>query len=103
MEKVNFRSLRTIAKIVGTLICICGAMCIALLKGPKLLNAENIPLKSVMASTLGGDENKWLLGCLFLLGSNVSWAVFLTLQVFNFVSIRINFADAAMVNCGYYE
>ncbi|XP_050874495.1 WAT1-related protein At4g30420 [Lathyrus oleraceus] len=81
MEKVNFRSLRTIAKIVGTLICICGAMFIALLKGPKLLNAENTPLKSVMASTLGGDENKWLLGCLFLLGSNVSWAVFLTLQV----------------------
>ncbi|CAK8559998.1 unnamed protein product [Lathyrus sativus] len=81
MEKVNIRSLTTIAKIVGTLICICGAMCIALLKGPKLLNAESIPLKSIMATAVGGDENNWLFGCLFLLGSNVSWAVLLILQV----------------------
>ncbi|XP_058746840.1 WAT1-related protein At4g30420-like [Vicia villosa] len=81
MEKVNIRSLRTIAKMVGTLICICGAICIALLKGPKLLNAENIPLKSIMATALGSDENNWLLGCMFLLASNVCWAVFLILQV----------------------
>lgn len=77
MEKVNIRSLRTIAKIMGTLICICGALSIVLLKGPKLLNAKIIPSKSIMAGT---DED-WLLGCVFLLGGSVAWSAWLVLQV----------------------
>ncbi|XP_058745206.1 WAT1-related protein At4g30420-like [Vicia villosa] len=77
MEKVNIRSLRTIAKIVGTIVCISGALFIVLLKGPKLLNLENLPSKSIMA---GSDEN-WLLGCIFLLGSSVAWSVWLILQI----------------------
>ncbi|CAJ2665103.1 unnamed protein product [Trifolium pratense] len=80
MEKVNIRSLRTIAKIVGTLICVGGAMSITLLKGPKLLNAENLPSKSTMVTTLGSDDN-WLLGCLFVLASSVAWSLWLILQV----------------------
>lgn len=85
MEKVNIRSLRTIAKIVGTLICVCGALSIALLKGPKLLNAENIlPTKSIMAITSGSDDS-WLVGCVYLLGSSVAWSLWLILQVFIYV------------------
>ncbi|WJX85839.1 hypothetical protein P8452_68233 [Trifolium repens] len=80
MEKVNIRSLRTIAKIVGTIICVSGAVCIALLKGPKLLNAENIPSKSILGLASESDEN-WLLGCLSLLGCIVAWSIFLILQV----------------------
>ncbi|GAU20155.1 hypothetical protein TSUD_352170 [Trifolium subterraneum] len=80
MEKVNIPSLRTIAKILGTIICVSGAVCIALLKGPKLLNAQNVvPPKSIMGTTLGNDEN-WLLGCLILFGSCVAWSVWLILQ-----------------------
>ncbi|XP_058745209.1 WAT1-related protein At4g30420-like [Vicia villosa] len=80
MEKVNIRSLRSIAKIVGTIICVCGALSIALLKGPKLLNAENLTSKSIIGLSLESDDN-WLLGCLFLIGNNVAWAIFLILQV----------------------
>ncbi|KAK2352487.1 nodulin MtN21 /EamA transporter family protein [Trifolium repens] len=80
MEKVNIRSLRTIAKIVGTIICVSGAVCIALLKGPKLVNAENIPSKSILGLASESDEN-WLLGCLSLLGCIVAWSIFLILQV----------------------
>ncbi|CAL5195235.1 unnamed protein product [Lathyrus oleraceus] len=69
MERVNIRSLRTIAKIFGTIICVSGAVSNTLLKGPKLLN-----------SSLEGDAN-WLLGCLFLFGSMVAWSAFLILQV----------------------
>lgn len=87
MEKVNIRSLRTIAKIVGTLICICGALSIVLLKGPKLLNATIIPSKSIMA---GSDTDKnWLLGCVFLLASSVAWSFWLILQVLNFSTIKV--------------
>lgn len=85
MEKVNIRSLRTMAKIMGTLICICGALSIVLLKGPKLLNAKILPSKSIMAGT---DEN-WLLGCVFLLGSSVAWSAWLVLQVLNFITIKV--------------
>ncbi|XP_061375814.1 WAT1-related protein At4g30420 [Gastrolobium bilobum] len=77
MERVNIRSLRTLAKIVGTVICISGAASIALLKGPKLLNAENLPSKSIM----GSEGQNWLLGILFIFGSNCAWALWLILQV----------------------
>ncbi|KAL3744114.1 hypothetical protein ACJRO7_013381 [Eucalyptus globulus] len=40
MEKVNGRSLRNIAKILGTTVCVSGAIVMVLLRGPKLLNAE---------------------------------------------------------------
>jgi hypothetical protein len=82
MEKVNIQSLRTVAKIVGTLICVGGAVSITLLKGPKLLNAQKLPSKS----TLGSDDN-WLLGCLILLASTVAWSIWLILQVFYFVQV----------------
>ncbi|XP_058745210.1 WAT1-related protein At4g30420-like isoform X1 [Vicia villosa] len=76
MEKMNIRSLRTIAKVLGTMICVSGAICISLLKGQKLLNADNLPPKSILES----DEN-WLLGCLFLFGGCVAWSIWLILQV----------------------
>ncbi|CAJ2664259.1 unnamed protein product [Trifolium pratense] len=81
MEKVNIQSLRTIAKIVGTLICVSGAVSIALLKGPKLLNVEKIPSKSTMDTILRSDDDNWLLGCLYLLGSNVAYSIWIILQV----------------------
>ncbi|XP_028223800.1 WAT1-related protein At4g30420-like [Glycine soja] len=77
MEKVNIRSTRSLAKIIGTVICVSGAVSMALLKGPKLLNAEILPSKSIMAS--GGDH--WLLGCLFLTGCCCAWSVWLILMV----------------------
>ncbi|KAK7277102.1 hypothetical protein RIF29_18252 [Crotalaria pallida] len=78
MEVVNIRSLRTIAKIAGTMICVSGALSMALLRGPKLLNVENLPSESAMGSSNG--EN-WLLGCLFLFASGCCWSIWLILQV----------------------
>ncbi|XP_027337870.1 WAT1-related protein At4g30420-like [Abrus precatorius] len=77
MEKVNIRSSRSLAKIVGTMVCVSGAMCIAFLKGPKLLNVKNLPSQSIMAS---GSES-WLLGCLTLFGCCCAWSVWLIVQV----------------------
>ncbi|XP_075658327.1 WAT1-related protein At4g30420-like [Castanea sativa] len=68
LEKLNFGSMRTIAKILGTILCVSGAVIMALLKGPKLLNAELHP------------EN-WLLGCIFVFASCCCWALWLILQV----------------------
>ncbi|CAL5195234.1 unnamed protein product [Lathyrus oleraceus] len=86
MEKVNIRSLRTIAKIVGTIICVGGAVAIALLKGPKLLNAENLPSKSILTLGSSGSDENWLLGCMCLLGCIIAWSVFIILQVPTYAS-----------------
>ncbi|XP_019057895.1 PREDICTED: LOW QUALITY PROTEIN: WAT1-related protein At4g28040 [Tarenaya hassleriana] len=49
-ECVNVRSLRGVAKIIGTGICAGGAMAMTLLKGSQLLN-----------STKGDDDDTWFL------------------------------------------
>ncbi|KAF5742856.1 hypothetical protein HS088_TW09G00917 [Tripterygium wilfordii] len=77
LEKVNIRSSRSIAKIVGTVFCVGGAVSMAMLKGPKLLNSEFPQANSIFSS---GGEN-WLLGCLLLFGSSCCWSLWLILQV----------------------
>ncbi|KAK8490366.1 hypothetical protein V6N13_076383 [Hibiscus sabdariffa] len=77
-EKVNIRSLRSIGKIAGTVICVTGAIFMALLRGPKLLNAQALPAKSLIG--VGAEGEHWLLGCLFLFGSACCWSVWLILQ-----------------------
>ena len=39
LEKVDLRSSRSLAKIIGTIVCLAGAMLMAFFKGPKLLGA----------------------------------------------------------------
>ncbi|XP_059596544.1 WAT1-related protein At4g30420 [Vitis vinifera] len=77
LEKINIRSLRSIAKIAGTVFCAGGANSMTLLKGPKLLNTEFLPTKSAFGS---GGQN-WLLGCLFLFAGTCCWSLWLILQV----------------------
>ncbi|KAK9274552.1 hypothetical protein L1049_021801 [Liquidambar formosana] len=77
LEKVNIGSWRSIAKVAGTVLCVGGAISMAILRGPKLLNTEFLPTKSVFSP---GGEN-WLLGCLFLFGSSCCWSFWLILQV----------------------
>ncbi|KAK4604917.1 hypothetical protein RGQ29_013117 [Quercus rubra] len=76
MEKVNIRSFISSAKIIGTVICVGGAISMALLKGPKLLNMELLPSKSIFGA--GGDN--WLLGCLSLFGSSWFWSFWVIMQ-----------------------
>ncbi|XP_051143242.1 WAT1-related protein At4g30420-like [Andrographis paniculata] len=75
LEKVNWRSVRSGAKVVGTVLCVGGAAAMALLKGPKLLNTTNNFLL-----LLSGPEDTWLLGCSFLFGSAFCWSLWLILQ-----------------------
>ncbi|XVE71733.1 hypothetical protein DITRI_Ditri10aG0175400 [Diplodiscus trichospermus] len=79
LEKVNIRSLRSIAKIAGTVICVTGAIFMALLRGPKLMNAQILPAAKSCFGSEGTDH--WLLGCLFLFGSAICWSLWLILQV----------------------
>ncbi|XP_038978202.1 WAT1-related protein At4g30420-like [Phoenix dactylifera] len=70
LEKVKLRSFRSMAKVLGTVICVGGAMSMAFFKGPRLLNV--------------GYQNSgqtWVIGGLLLIGSSFCWSFWLILQV----------------------
>ncbi|KAM6579657.1 hypothetical protein CsatA_003431 [Cannabis sativa] len=66
MEKINPKSMRSIAKIIGTIVCIGGGICMALIKGPKLfVNTKHYSkLLLLFIDNIGGENLP--LGCLFL-------------------------------------
>uniref|UniRef100_A0ACD5XSM3 Uncharacterized protein n=1 Tax=Avena sativa TaxID=4498 RepID=A0ACD5XSM3_AVESA len=67
LEKVDLRSSRSIAKIVGTVVCLAGAMLMAFFKGPKLLGA------------LITDD--WVTGGIYLMGNAICFSIWYILQV----------------------
>ncbi|PKH47828.1 hypothetical protein CRG98_050430 [Punica granatum] len=76
-EEVDFRSMKSLAKILGTVVCVGGAVSMALLKGSKLLNRGEYTL--TIMSLLGLQIQSWLLGCLFLFVACICWSSWLIL------------------------
>ncbi|WVZ65018.1 hypothetical protein U9M48_014451 [Paspalum notatum var. saurae] len=70
LEKVDIRSLRSIAKIVGTAICLTGAVFMAFFKGPELLGA-----------VLLSAPSDWVKGGIYLVGNAVCVSIWYILQV----------------------
>ncbi|KAL1553830.1 WAT1-related protein-like protein [Salvia divinorum] len=82
LEKVDLGNVRSLGKIMGTGLCVSGAVIMALLKGSKLVNMELLPKISIVLHLhLVGEEDRWLIGCLFLLASTTCWSLWLILQV----------------------
>ncbi|PON56051.1 Plant-drug/metabolite exporter [Parasponia andersonii] len=79
LEKVNVQSLTSIAKIIGTVFSVGGAISMALVKGPKLLNTEFLPSKSLLLGIIGGENLQ--LGCIFLFISCFCWSFWIIMQV----------------------
>jgi hypothetical protein len=66
LEKVDLRSARDVAKIIGTIVCLAGAMLMAFFKGPKLLGA------------LLTDD--WVIGGTYLMGNAICFSIWYILQ-----------------------
>ncbi|KAL8502336.1 hypothetical protein ACS0TY_021467 [Phlomoides rotata] len=83
LEKVRLRNSRSVAKIMGTVVCVSGAAAMALYKGPKLLNMEFLHSNSLFlqSSHLGQGQYTWLVGCLLLFGGVCCLSFWLILQV----------------------
>ncbi|KAH9610233.1 hypothetical protein KSS87_003100 [Heliosperma pusillum] len=61
LEKMNGKLVRSLAKILGAILGVGGAICMALLRGPKLLNSQLSAVSNSMLLQLMGDEsNTWL-------------------------------------------
>ncbi|XP_074269240.1 WAT1-related protein At4g30420-like isoform X2 [Silene latifolia] len=83
LEQVKIRRLSSMAKIVGTSISVGGAICIALLRGPRIFNTQLLPPSTNTFSMLHllASDQTWLLGCLCLFASMLVWSSWLILQV----------------------
>ncbi|KAK4712900.1 hypothetical protein R3W88_018807 [Solanum pinnatisectum] len=85
LEKLQMKSLRSIAKVIGTILCVVGAVAMALIKGPKLLNSQFTPTNGLLL-ILGKEnsdnlESNWMLGVILLIASAICWSFWLILQV----------------------
>ncbi len=98
LEDVHIRRRDGIAKVIGTVICVGGAVLMSLYKGKVLLvlSSSNMqpevddaviiqPFTSLTmclgTSVASMSVSKFQLGCIFLVLNSVFWAVYLNLQV----------------------
>ncbi|THU60483.1 hypothetical protein C4D60_Mb07t13240 [Musa balbisiana] len=78
LEKVEVRSMRSMAKVFGTVTCVGGAVSMAFFKGPRLLNLEMEFHK--LATLFHSASKNWIVGSLLLMGSSCCWSLWLVLQ-----------------------
>ncbi|EOA20842.1 hypothetical protein CARUB_v10001177mg [Capsella rubella] len=85
LETVNLKKVRSLAKVVGTVITLLGAMVMTLYKGPaiELFKSAHTSFHggSSTSSSETTDQN-WVTGTLAIMGSITSWAGFFILQSF---------------------
>lgn len=83
IEKVRLNRRDGIAKMVGTALCVAGAMVITLYKGPTIFAPSASLNTSAAAQDIVSEttsSKNWTLGCLYLIGHCLSWSGWLVLQ-----------------------
>ncbi|KAH9319665.1 hypothetical protein KI387_021434 [Taxus chinensis] len=84
LEKVNMKSIRGEAKLLGTLLCVGGAMVMSLYKGPLIEQLWSRGLHVAGNPFRLGDHfviQDWQMGCLCLFGSCMCWSSWIIMQV----------------------
>lgn len=82
MEKVDMKRVRCVAKVVGTVVTVGGAMLMTLYKG----NVLNFPWSAHSHASNGSEapestDKDWFKGSIFLIIATLAWASFFILQV----------------------
>ncbi|KAM7252842.1 hypothetical protein ACFE04_025460 [Oxalis oulophora] len=81
LEKVNLKKFHSVAKVIGTVITVSGAMVMTVYKGP-ILEFLRIGNHGHHTTSQAANDQHWALGTLLLLGSCCGWAGFFILQSF---------------------
>jgi hypothetical protein len=84
MESITLKQLHGIAKVLGSVVGVSGALVFAFVKGPPIKfmhwysSTENPNSDS---STQGSSREEWIKGALIMLSANTAWSLWLILQV----------------------
>ncbi|KAK8663964.1 hypothetical protein V6N13_083769 [Hibiscus sabdariffa] len=80
MEQVHLNRKDGIAKVIGTLASVAGALVITLYKGP-IVYSPNSPSNKPLFSSFGDANGKnWTIGCICLIGHSLCWSSWIVLQ-----------------------
>uniref|UniRef100_A0A7N0VI59 WAT1-related protein n=1 Tax=Kalanchoe fedtschenkoi TaxID=63787 RepID=A0A7N0VI59_KALFE len=96
LEKLDFRSPRSYGKIIGTVVCITGAMVMDFLRGSKLLNAATA--SPILVGPVG--ERDWIVGCVCMIAYVFCWPIWLILQV-PIIKCHPNHISASAWTCAF--
>ncbi|CAL5207911.1 unnamed protein product [Lathyrus oleraceus] len=77
MEKVSMQSKSAKAKVLGTFVCIGGALILILYKGIPLINPQS---HKVTTPASASSLKKWIIGSIFLTASCVFWSSWFLIQ-----------------------
>jgi drug/metabolite transporter (DMT)-like permease len=85
MEKVNLKKARCVAKVVGTLVTVAGAMLMTLYKGRvvEMVWTKHVHLHGphpAGATAAAAADKDWLTGSIFLIIATLAWASLFVLQ-----------------------
>ena len=85
MEIISIKQIHGLAKVLGSILCLSGAMMFAFVKGPPVDFMKWYPANQKQIShSLTSDHSKenCIRGPLMMLSANASWALWLVLQVY---------------------
>ncbi|OMO56952.1 Drug/metabolite transporter [Corchorus capsularis] len=83
MEQVNLTRKDGIAKVIGTLASVAGALVITLYQGPTVYSPNSTPSNKTGFLSFGFGDAKgknWTVGCLCLIGHSLCWSSWIVLQ-----------------------
>ncbi|GLT82701.1 hypothetical protein SLE2022_010590 [Rubroshorea leprosula] len=101
MEQVPLTRKDGIAKVVGTIVSVAGALVITLYKGPTIYTSNQTSNESLLLSFGDAEGKYWTIGCICLIAHALCWSCWIVLQVpllkkyparFSFVSYSCFFA-----------
>lgn len=95
MESICYKKSYGIAKIMGTFVCVAGALVYAFVNGPPLYPESH--KKVNYQTSVGTSKWEWIKGSLIILLANTMWSLWLILQVF-FIAILSFFSFSLSPN-----
>ena len=80
MEVLDIREKTGIAKVLGTLVCVGGAMILTFYKGITLTHSITLTQDHLPSSGSSTGNGRWIIGCIALIAACISWCSWFLIQ-----------------------
>ncbi|CAM8927344.1 unnamed protein product [Rhodiola kirilowii] len=97
LEEIKLSSIRTQAKILGTLATVAGAMIMTLVKGPVIEIIKTKGVANVVSSASGSDLYHTIIGALMIAIGCFCWAGFMILQAITLKTYPVELSLTAWI------